>query len=124
MTKPSEYRVVYVEPGKPAEERTIGKRLEDLQAAVGGLVECIYSHQDGTIIVANEEGKLLGLEGNRRLDGGTILAGAFFVIGDAGENFRSLTDAEVSRYLQEYAQPQEISPQEVKADVGMTFFCF
>ena len=67
---------------------------------------------------------LLGMEGNRRLDGGSVIAGPFFVIGDAGENFRSLTDAEVNRYLQMYAEPQQISQREVRADMGMTFYCF
>ena len=74
--------------------------------------------------VANDEAKLLGMEGNRRLDGGSVIAGPFFVIGDAGENFRSLTDAEVNRYLQVYAEPQQISQREVRADMGMTFYCF
>ena len=87
----NQYRVVYVEPGKPAVEKKIGTKLEDLQAEVGGLIECIYCHRDGTLIVANDEAKLLGMEGNRRLDGGSVIAGPFFVIGDAGENFRSLT---------------------------------
>ena len=44
MSGPSMYRVVYVEPGKPAVEKRIGTKLEDLQAEVGGLIECIYSH--------------------------------------------------------------------------------
>ena len=122
MSKPSSYRVVYVEPGKPAVEKKIGAELQDLQAEVGGLMECIYN-RDGTIIVANDEGKLLGMEGNRRLGNGSVIAGPFFVIGDAGENFRSLTDAEVSRYLQKYAQPQQISQREVQADMGFTFYC-
>ena len=113
----NQYRVVYVEPGKPAVEKKIGTKLEDLQAEVGGLIECIYCHRDGTLIVANDEAKLLGMEGNRRLDGGSIIAGPFFVIGDAGENFRSLTDAEVNRYLQVYAEPQQISQREVQADI-------
>lgn len=113
----NQYRVVYVEPGKPAVEKKIGTKLEDLQAEVGGLIECIYCHRDGTLIVANDEAKLLGMEGNRRLDGGSIIAGPFFVIGDAGENFRSLTDAEVNRYLQVYAEPQQISQREVQADM-------
>lgn len=103
MTKPSVYRVVYVEPGKPAVEKEIGTDLHDLQAAVGGLIECIYNHRDGTILVANDEAKLLGMEGNRRLESGSIIAGPFFVIGDAGETFRSLTDAEVRKYVQQYA---------------------
>lgn len=51
----NQYRVVYVEPGKPAVEKKIGTRLEDLQAEVGGLIECIYCHRDGTLIVANDE---------------------------------------------------------------------
>lgn len=113
----NQYRVVYVEPGKPAVEKKIGTKLEDLQAEVGGLIECIYCHRDGTLIVANDEAKLLGMEGNRRLDGGSVIAGPFFVIGDAGENFRSLTDAEVNRYLQVYAEPQQISQREVRADI-------
>ncbi len=45
MSKPSEYRVVYVEPGKPAVEKKIGTELQDLQAAVGGMIECIYAHE-------------------------------------------------------------------------------
>lgn len=122
MSKPASYRVVYVEPGKPAVEKKIGTDLQGLQAEVGGLIECIYN-RDGTIIVANDEGKLLGMEGNRRLGNGSIIAGPFFVIGDADENFRSLTDAEVSRYLQVYAKPQQISQREVQADMGFTFYC-
>ena len=77
MSEPSMYRVVYVEPGKPAVEKRIGTKLEDLQAEVGGLIECIYSHNDGTIIVANDEAKLIGMEGNRRLGNGSIIAGPF-----------------------------------------------
>ena len=124
MSEPSMYRVVYVEPGKPAVEKRIGTKLEDLQAEVGGLIECIYSHNDGTIIVANDEAKLIGMEGNRRLGNGSIIAGPFFIIGDGGENFRSLTDAEVSRYIQQYAEPHQISQREVQADMGFTFYCF
>ena len=74
--------------------------------------------------VANDEGKLLGMEGNRRLSSGSVIAGPFFIIGDAGEKFRSLTDAEVNRYLQVYAEPQQISQRKVQADMGMTFYCF
>lgn len=122
---PATYRVVYVEPGKPAYEKQIGSDLKDLQQAVAGdLIECVYAHQDGTLIVCNDEGKLMGLEGNRRLEGGSIIAGPFFVIGEAGEDFRSLTDAEVNRYLQKYAEPHHITQREVQADMGWTFISF
>lgn len=119
-----QYRVVYVEPGKPAREMMLGTDLKDLQQAVGGLIELIYAHDDQTVIVGNDEAKLIGMEGNRRLETGSIIAGPFFVIGDAGEDFRSLTDAEVNRYLQHYAQPHEISQEEVQADMGWVFFSF
>ena len=89
----SGYRVVYVEPGKPAVEKEIGTKLEDLQEAVGGLIECVYPHGDRTVLVCNDEGKLLGMEGNRRLDNGSIIAGPFFGLRDAAALFRSPTDA-------------------------------
>lgn len=37
----SGYRVVYVEPGKPAAEKEIGTKLEDIQEAVGLSNVCI-----------------------------------------------------------------------------------
>ncbi|MBQ8238286.1 MAG: DUF3846 domain-containing protein [Oscillospiraceae bacterium] len=122
--QPSTYRVVFVEPGKPACEKEIGTDLSDLQEAVGGLIERVPAHADRTVIVCNEEGKLLGLEGNRRLDTGAVIAGSFFIIGDDRGNYRSLTDAEVSRHLQKYAEPQPISQREVLADMGIIFLSY
>lgn len=116
-------RVVYVEPNKPAVEAEILPDLDHLQQAVGGLIECIYNG-DGTIIVANDEAKLLGMEGNRRLGGGSVLAGPFFVVGDAGEDFRSLTDMETQKYLQRFQEPEQISRKEVEADMGFVFYSF
>ena len=125
MGKPDSYRVVYVEPGKPACVKEIGTELQDIQEAVGGgLFECVYPHDDRTVLVCNDEGKLLGMEGNRHLDTGGIIAGPFFVIGDAGENFRSLTDAEVETYLQKYAEPENIPQQDVQDDMGWVFYMF
>ena len=121
---PEQYRVVYVEPGKPAREMMLGTDIKDLQQAVGGLIELIYAHDDRTVIVGNDEAKLIGMEGNRRLDTGSIIAGPFFVIGDDGENFRSLTDAEVDCYLQKYAQPEQIPQHEVQSDMGWVFYSF
>ena len=64
------------------------------------------------------------MEGNRRLDNGTIIAGPFFVVGESGDDFRSLTDAEVSRYLQKYAEPHQISQKEVQSDMRWTIISF
>ena len=116
-------RIVKVEPNKPAYVTEIENTLEAEQETVGGLIELIYNG-DGTFIVCNDEGKLTGMEGNRILENGSVIAGPFFVVGDTGEDFRSLTDEETEKYLQEFAEPQQISQEEVEADTGFYFISF
>ena len=117
--------VVYVEPNKPAYAAEVEHTLDGEQRAVKGMIECIYCHDDNTCVVANEEAKLIGMEGNRRFgDGKSIIAGPFFVVGLEGDGFRSLTEEEQAKYLQEYAEPEQISQEEVEADTGMTFIAF
>lgn len=71
--------------------------------------------------VGNEEGKLIGMEGNRRIgDGSSIIAGPFFICGTTEEDFRGLTDNEVDLYMDRFKEPEQISPEEVSADTGCT----
>ena len=125
-TKPDNLlNVVYVEPNKPAYAAEVEHTLEGEQRAVRGMIECIYCHDDNTCVVANEEAKLIGMEGNRRFgDGKSIIAGPFFVVGLQGDGFRSLTEEEQAKYLEKYAEPEQISQEEVEADTGMTFIAF
>ena len=58
--------ILRIEPGKAPKEKDIGSDLHSLQAEVDGLIECVYM-DDGAVIVVNEEGKLNGMEINRRL---------------------------------------------------------
>ena len=117
-------RVLYVEPGKAPYEAEIGNDLRSMQRAVGnGLIEPIFM-DDGCVLVGNEESKLRGMQGNRHLDGGGIIAGPFFICGDAGEDFRSLTDEEVNKYMEKYAEPENISDDETQSDVGFIFYGF
>ena len=90
-----------------------------MQKAVGGPLEVLYN-QDGTVLLCNDEGKLTGLEGNRHV-GEDIIAGPFLVVGDNGESLRSLTDTEVDRYMERFAQPEKISQEEVEESSGFTF---
>ncbi|MEE1002888.1 MAG: DUF3849 domain-containing protein [Acutalibacteraceae bacterium] len=113
--------VVMVEPHKAPYAAEVDDELSALQKAVGGYIE-VVGNGDGTLIICNEEGKLKGLEGNRRIrDGMSIIAGTFFVVGEDGENFRSLDESEVARYMDRFAEPEDIGQDEVESDMGITF---
>ena len=116
-------RVVYVEPNKTPRVMEMPHTLEAEQKAVGGLIELVYN-DDNTAIVCNDEGKLIGMEGNRRLGNGTIIAGPFFVVGLTEDDFRSLTDEEVVKYMNQFAEPEQISQEEVESDMGFTIIPF
>lgn len=115
-------RIVYVEPHRPAFEAEIPHEYEAESKAVGGLIE-VVGNGDETCIVCNDEGKLIGMEGNRHLDNGvSIIAGPFFVCGETLDDFRSLTDEETRKYLERFSEPEDISRAEVEADMGFTFY--
>ncbi len=115
-------RVVYVEPNKPPYEAEIEHSLRGEQRAVKGMIECVYN-DDNTCLVCNEEAKLIGMDGNRRIgDGTSIIAGPFFVCGLTEDDFRSLTDEEVNKYMQRFAEPEQISQAEVEADTGFRIY--
>lgn len=95
-------RVVIVEPCKPPYERDIEDTLEGLQEIVDGLIAPVYDRElPGCVIVANDEGMLLNLEMNRFINSMPIF-GTFFVCGEDGEDFCSLTDAQVKEALEVY----------------------
>ena len=115
--------VLRVKPGKVPEEKDIGSDLNSLQAEVDGLIECVYM-DDGAIIVVNEEGKLNGMEMNRRL-GDDILCGPFFIVRDNGEgDFASLTNLQLEYYKNRFAQPEQFAEHEPHAEPFMRFITF
>lgn len=115
-------RIVYVEPHKPPYAAEIEHTLRAEQKAVGGLIEPI-NNGDGTCLVGNEEAKILGMEGNRHLDdGNSVIAGAFFVCGLTEGDFRELTDKEMMKYMDRFANPEDISQEDVESDMGITFY--
>ena len=76
--------VLIVEPGKEPYLSQIGNDLKSLQSIVEGNIECIELDDNHTNAIMNEEGKLEGLTGNRKLDNGDIAAGTFIICGDNG----------------------------------------
>ena len=84
--KQKEIKVLMVEPGKRPRVTTLVDDLDSLQKAVSvgaeyqGLIE-IISLGNGDCLLCNEEGKLIGLEGNRRL-GDDIIVGVFYIMSE------------------------------------------
>ena len=122
LKKEPEITVLKVEPGKAPEEVTIPNTLEAMQQMVGGLIEIVYL--DDVCLVCNEEGKLMGLEGNRRV-GRDIISGTFFLAGDTdyGE-FCSLTQEQLNQFSQRFAQPETFRPEELENEFWMEFHTF
>ena len=97
----------------------IENTLDDMQRVVGGLIEEIDLN-DNTVLVCNEEGKLMNLQANRRV-GRDVIAGTFFFAGDDGsEDLVSLTDEQVNEYKERFHELEEIEQQEVFEKIEIT----
>ncbi len=116
-------KVLKVEPKKKPEICLLKNDLKSLQEAVGGLIE-IISLDVGVALLCNEEGKLIGLEPNRRL-GSDIIVGTFYVLGD-DENgvLKSLSEEDAEYYAEYFKDFEEISQEEVDESMVMHFIAF
>ena len=95
--------VLKIEVGEPPEIKEILNELGGLQHEVGGFIECVYL-DDGAIAVVNEEGKLNGMEPNRRL-GADIICGPFFICGDTLDgDFASLSEKQIQKFSEKFAE--------------------
>ena len=73
------------------------------------------------MVLGNDDAKCIGMEGNRRF-GESIYAGPIFITRDNhNSGLCSLTDEQVQKYSEMFAEPQDISQDEVQADMGFTF---
>ena len=104
-------KVIKVKPAIEPEVKEIECELETLQAEVEGYIQCIYPFDEPVGIICNDEGKLIGLPLNRSLrdeDGEIIdiIAGNFLVVGLSEDNFCSLTDKQISKYMQLFRMPE------------------
>ena len=73
-------RILKVEPGKAPYAKEMAEGLKAIQREVEGLFQPL-SMGDGVILCCNDEGKLNGMQPNRRL-GDDIICGPFFLAGD------------------------------------------
>ena len=98
--------VLIVEPEKSPRIASITGDLNSLQQVVGGYIEAVYPYDDPVAIVCHEEGKLIGLPLNRKLEDYDIIAGTFIVCGLGEEDFDSLTPELAEKYREKFADPE------------------
>ncbi|PWL55837.1 MAG: hypothetical protein DBY38_00665 [Clostridium cadaveris] len=106
-------RVLIVQPQIRPYVAEIEEGLKPMQEIVGGSIEMV-DLDENTSLVCNEEGKIIGLEGNRRI-GRDIIAGTFFLCGfnEDGESI-SLTDEQISKYYERFREPEYYCQEEVE----------
>ena len=119
-------KVLKVEPKKLPEVCELENELDALQKAVSigadyqGLIEILYINER-ICILCNEEGKLIGLEPNRRIRN-DILCGVFYVTGQDREgNLASLTDDEIETFKSVFGVIEDISQDEVEPTMKIFF---
>ena len=116
-------RMLIVPPGDNPYDAYICDSLEALQGMVDGYIECTYPFNDNAFVIGNEEARLNGMQGNRRING-EIYAGTILVAADDGcGGTKDLTEEQVREYAGILWQPEDISPAEV-ADVHYSFTTF
>ena len=125
--KQKEITALMVEPNKHPIITTIKNDLDSLQKAVSigadyqGLIE-IIGIDDGVCILCNEDGKLIGLEGNRRV-GTDIIAGVFYVVGEDGYgNLTSLSEDELQTYQTRFREPEHYTQSDIEHALFMRIF--
>ena len=121
-----EIKVLMVEPGEHPKVVMLKDDLDSLQKAVSigsdyqGLIEFV-SLGNGDCLMCNEEGKLIGLEGNRRL-GNDILVGVFYVMSENDEGeLLSLTDEKIWYYSERFWEPESFTQRDIDVTILFEF---
>ena len=84
-------------------------------------MQVVAPFDDSAVIVCNEEAKTNGMEGNRRLNG-DVIAGPMYIVGeDTDGGFCGLTEGQVQKCKEMFAEPEDIRPEEVEASIRFSF---
>lgn len=113
-----------VEPHKPPYEVTIPDDFRAIQQCVSGTFECVYPFGDDAFLYCNDEAKLNGMEGNRKING-DIIAGVFLIARDDGHGGTAdITDEQVAKYSEQFKADETYTPEEVADSARMYFIGF
>ncbi|MDF2858848.1 MAG: hypothetical protein K0Q87_4699 [Neobacillus sp.] len=96
-------KALIVEPMKAPYEEEIPNTLAALQKTVGGTIQALYPYPDEVALICHDEGKLLGLPLNRRIEDYDIIAGTFCIVGLSEDNFKSLSPTLIQKYKEKFA---------------------
>ena len=106
-------KILQIEPNRIPVVKEIDGSLEAMQEVVGGLIQALFPFDDPVALIANDDGKLLGLPANRALrdEAGEpydILCGTFFLCGAPAnyDHFTGLTDEQVEKYRAIFQHPE------------------
>ena len=124
MKKENMIKVLKVEPNKAPYEKEVENDLKTLQAEVGGGLIEVVSLNNGCLIICNEESKINGMEPNRWLGDYDIICGPFFICGDNGEDFMSLTDKQIELCQNEFGKIPSFTGEEFELEPQMTVMGF
>lgn len=119
-------RMLMIQPHRTPIVTFVREDIDDLQRAVSdhgedSRIQYTYPFDDDCMVLGNDDAKCIGMEGNRRF-GESIYAGPIFITRDNhNSGLCSLTDEQVQKYSEMFAEPQDISQDEVQADMGFTF---
>lgn len=121
IEKEQTIRCIVVEPKQKPKVEFIENTLEAKQKIVGGYIEVI-NLDETAVLICNDEGKLIGLEPNRRIYN-DIIAGTFLIVGSEvnNPNFISLSEANCEKYSRIFDRIKEISMEECQDKIGITF---
>lgn len=97
-------KILIVEPMKTPYEAKVPNTLAALQQIVGGTIQAIYPYYpDEVALICHDEGKLLGLPLNRRIEDYDIIAGTFCIVGLSEDNFKSLSPDLLQKYTEKFS---------------------
>lgn len=109
-------------PGERPYGAWICDRLEALQRAVGGCIEFTYPFRDGVTVIGNDEAKLIGMKGNRRING-EIYAGPLLLVGDDYDgDIMSLSMEQIRYYSKRFWEPETYTDDEVERSIKIEIF--
>lgn len=127
--KEEKIKAVKVAPGEKPEVVELENNLDALQKAVSegaayqGLIEVLPNYDvEGTLFILNEEGKLIGLEANRRYYD-DVFVGTFYICGENEDgDFASLTDEQVKEAMAQFEEVETFSDFRPESGFAMGFY--